>query len=149
MASSSEYYEEEKILDYQDSRYLIKWKDYPDSDNSWEPEQNLEGCKDLVAQFHEERRAKDLPPERVQMVPQPRTIRDRLQNEEAFKAYNEGHQDDLFEAERPPFAFNLLGAVSSDSDLDLSAPYTPRPPLSGKTLQFTANESSGDKYFVI
>ena len=63
MASSSEYYEVEKILDYQDSRYLIKWKDYPDSDNSWEPEQNLEGCKDLVAQFHEERRAKDLPPD--------------------------------------------------------------------------------------
>ena len=49
-------YEVEKILDsgYVDGqfRYLIKWAGYDDSENTWEPPENCEGCKDLVKEFH-------------------------------------------------------------------------------------------------
>jgi hypothetical protein len=32
-------------------QYLVKWKGYPNEDCSWEPPQNLRGCKDIVAEF--------------------------------------------------------------------------------------------------
>ena len=33
-------------------KYLVKWKNYPEEDNSWEPIENLEGSKALVDDFH-------------------------------------------------------------------------------------------------
>ena len=33
-------------------QYLVKWKDYDSSENSWEPSENLEGAPRLVLQFH-------------------------------------------------------------------------------------------------
>jgi transposase InsO family protein len=48
-------YEVESILDCQYIRkqvkYLIKWKDYPHSDNTWEPRSHLQ-CPELLASFH-------------------------------------------------------------------------------------------------
>ena len=32
--------------------YLVKWKGYPASDNSWEPVAHLTNCKDLIISFH-------------------------------------------------------------------------------------------------
>lgn len=31
--------------------YLVKWKNYPDSENTWEPRKNLKGALALVREF--------------------------------------------------------------------------------------------------
>jgi hypothetical protein len=50
-------YEVESILDCQITRgkpkYLIKWKGYPHSENTWEPKGNL-NCQKLLAEFHDQ-----------------------------------------------------------------------------------------------
>ncbi len=52
--NNEEEYEVEKILDerkyYGKKQYLIKWKGYPLSEASWEPESNL-NCPDLIKEF--------------------------------------------------------------------------------------------------
>src|SRR5690606_34362405 len=57
-------YEVEKILDSMldddgKIKYLVKWKNFPHDDNTWEPLRNLKNCQQLVAQFH--RRNPDRP----------------------------------------------------------------------------------------
>jgi hypothetical protein len=48
-------FEVEKILDHrgnQHSReYLIKWKGYPNTENTWEPEPNLLNCKQMLQKY--------------------------------------------------------------------------------------------------
>ena len=56
-ATAEEEYEVEKILDYKliDGRthYLVKWKDYSDNENTWEPKRNLmQNCSEDVEEFH-------------------------------------------------------------------------------------------------
>ncbi|XP_041712061.1 histone-lysine N-methyltransferase SUV39H1 [Coregonus clupeaformis] len=50
-------YEVEYLCDYKKSKeqelYLVKWKGYPESANTWEPRKNLK-CKKLMTQFHED-----------------------------------------------------------------------------------------------
>ena len=44
----------EQILKRKGQRYLVKWKDYPDSENTWEPLRNLANCQLLLQQFQQE-----------------------------------------------------------------------------------------------
>ena len=58
-------YDVETVLDCQyfkgKLKYLIKWKDYPHSENTWEPRRNL-SCPQRLAEFH--RRNPNLPKRR-------------------------------------------------------------------------------------
>ena len=57
IAGEEGHYEIEKILQARPTRnrkstqYLIKWKGYPDSDNTWLPAKELTHAKDLLEQF--------------------------------------------------------------------------------------------------
>ena len=35
--------------------YLVRWKGFDADDDTWEPEEHLRGCKDLVLRFFKER----------------------------------------------------------------------------------------------
>ena len=54
-------WEVERILDVKGRgralRYLVKWKGFPESDNSWEPVCNLDGCPDAMEEFHKRKKA--------------------------------------------------------------------------------------------
>jgi|JI6StandDraft_1071083.scaffolds.fasta_scaffold10053_5 hypothetical protein len=62
MAKQFRYYEVEKILGHRERKgkpkskagqlqYLLKWKDYEQRHNSWEPESNVLGCDDLLMEY--------------------------------------------------------------------------------------------------
>jgi hypothetical protein len=56
VVDESTEYEVEEVLDSKLTRrrlfYLVKWKGYPVSENSWEPATHLSNSKDLVSKFH-------------------------------------------------------------------------------------------------
>lgn len=66
--ASGKAWEVEKIIDSgidADTKthvYLVKWKNYPDEENTWEPRKNLSGCAALLKAFDtQKKRAKKTP----------------------------------------------------------------------------------------
>jgi len=59
VGSEEGHYEIEKILTSRPTRnrkstqYLVKWKGYPDSENSWLPAKELQSVRELLKQFHD------------------------------------------------------------------------------------------------
>ncbi len=52
---SDKEYQVEKILGKNsEGKYLIKWKGYENSENTWEPSTNLTNCQDLLQRFHQQ-----------------------------------------------------------------------------------------------
>ena len=47
-------FEVKQILARKGQQYLVKWKGYPDSENTWEPLKNLVNCQLLLRQFRQE-----------------------------------------------------------------------------------------------
>ena len=47
-------FEVEQILARKSQQYLVKWKGYPDPENTWEPLKNLANCQLLLRQFQQE-----------------------------------------------------------------------------------------------
>ena len=58
MTENNNYYEVEKIMDRRIVRgkkeYLIKWKGYPESQSTWEPNSHLTYIQELVKKFNEQ-----------------------------------------------------------------------------------------------
>ena len=50
-----DWYKVEKILKYKNisrcKHYLVKWKDYSDSENTWELENNLNECLKIIKKY--------------------------------------------------------------------------------------------------
>jgi len=46
-------FEVEEILRQEGQEYLIKWKGYPTSENTWEPIENLKHCQHRLQQFRQ------------------------------------------------------------------------------------------------
>ena len=68
-------YEVEKLLDSRISKkgcgrgkleYLVKWKNYPTEEASWEPKENLENAQEAIADFHKDNPAA---PRKVRAIP--------------------------------------------------------------------------------
>ena len=54
--SEDSLFEVEEILDKRiikgNTQYLIKWKDFPQDESTWEPEHYLTNCKELLKEFN-------------------------------------------------------------------------------------------------
>ncbi|XP_076329550.1 uncharacterized protein LOC143235354 [Tachypleus tridentatus] len=67
LSKAKKIFSVEKILNKRKHKdkveYLIKWKNYPDSENCWEPEENILS-KDLIEEFEQSIRCKSSPKKR-------------------------------------------------------------------------------------
>ena len=49
-------FEIERILEEKGQRYLVKWKKYSTTENTWKPISNLDDCDTLIQRFHQRSR---------------------------------------------------------------------------------------------
>ena len=58
--TTKEEYKVKEILDIKkfnrQVKYLIKWKDYHTSENTWEPVKNLTNCQVAITRFHQKQK---------------------------------------------------------------------------------------------
>jgi transposase InsO family protein len=74
----TDHYEVEKVVDSRltpnrrGTRYLVKWKGYPESENTWIPASGMKHASDLVKQFHDQHPNAPKPPIRSLQVQRPK-----------------------------------------------------------------------------
>ena len=60
----TEYFEVERILDSRERKgvteYLIKWKNYDSSHNSWEPESNVQDTRYLLTKAGDQKKGNNI-----------------------------------------------------------------------------------------
>merc|ERR1711953_847712 len=83
--SEEEEYEVERIVATRfvkkKQQYLVKWVNYDEQWNTWEPIENLEGSHELVEAFNRAERAKEEEKERVKKKAHERRKADRQKKE--------------------------------------------------------------------
>lgn len=60
--------------------YLIKWENYPESDNTWEPQEHLK-CPEIIARFNEQDKLKEKDTDREKEKPKKLPPNKRRQSE--------------------------------------------------------------------
>ncbi|KAK8729366.1 hypothetical protein OTU49_008792, partial [Cherax quadricarinatus] len=80
----------EKILEEREKKgkkeYLIQWKDWGPKYNTWEPEENLEGCQDIMKRFKEQEKK-----QKEKMLKEGRKMREERPTTQRFvDNYSEG-----------------------------------------------------------
>ncbi|KAL6161700.1 hypothetical protein ACJBU6_00803 [Exserohilum turcicum] len=92
-------------------KYLVKWQGWPDSQNTWEPEENLTNCKSLIREYHRAH------PEKRGQGPQ-------------GKGSNQGIKDRRSQPVTSPDQPTVQIAVVRQQEGPYQGQSSPRPPLS-------------------
>jgi len=121
-----EEYIVEKILDKRirsgKVEYFLKWKGYPDTDNTWEPQENLD-CPDLIATYEAKREmAESKKRERAQS--ETKSVDGKQQTPTSASGANENEPAKKKKKEEKPRGFErgldpekILGATDSSGEL--------------------------------